>query len=58
MNRNGQSITAEDQIGNTTFTGNAITAQPGSVAFSIFDSKLLKKYKKKGPDIVSHVHPP
>ena len=27
------------------------------MAFSIFDSKLLKKYKKKGPDIVSHVHP-
>lgn len=27
------------------------------MAFSIFDSRLLKKYKKKGPDIVSHVHP-
>ena len=57
VNRNGQRFMPEDQIGNTTFTGNAITAQPGSVAFSIFDSKLLKKYKKKGPDIVSHVHP-
>ena len=57
VNRNGQRFMTEDQIGNTTFTGNAITAQPGSVAFSIFDSRLLKKYKKKGPDIVSHVHP-
>lgn len=57
VNRNGQRFMPEDQIANTTFTGNAITAQPGCVAYSIFDSRLLKKYKKKGPDIVSHVHP-
>jgi fumarate reductase flavoprotein subunit len=57
VNRNGQRFMPEDQIANTTFTGNAITCQPGKVAFSIFDSKLLKKYKKKGSDIVSHVHP-
>lgn len=57
VNRNGQRFMPEDQIGNTTFTGNAITAQPGSIAYAIFDSKLLKKYKRRGPDIVSHVHP-
>ncbi len=57
VNRNGERFMPEDQIANTTFTGNAIAAQPGKVAYSIFDSKLLKKYKKKGPDIVSHVHP-
>lgn len=57
VNRNGQRFMPEDQIANTTFTGNAITAQPGCVAYSIFDSRLLKKYRKKGPDIVSHVHP-
>ncbi|MCF0132801.1 MAG: FAD-dependent oxidoreductase [Blautia sp.] len=57
VNRNGERFLPEDQIGNTTFTGNAISAQPGKVAYSIFDSKLLKRYKKKGPDIVSHVHP-
>lgn len=57
VNRNGQRFMPEDQIANTTFTGNAISVQPGSVAYAIFDSKLLKKYKKKGPDIVSHVHP-
>ncbi len=57
VNRNGQRFMPEDQIANTTFTGNAITVQPGRVAYSIFDSKLLKKYKKKGPDIISHVHP-
>lgn len=57
VNRNGYRFMPEDQIGNTTFTGNALSAQPGCVGYSIFDSKLLKKYKKKGPDIVSHVHP-
>lgn len=57
VNRLGQRFMPEDQIANTTFTGNAITAQPGLVAYAIFDSKLLKKYKKKGPDIISHVHP-
>lgn len=57
VNRNGQRFMPEDQIANTTFTGNAITAQPGCVAYSIFDSRLLKKYRKRGPDIVSHVHP-
>lgn len=57
VNRNGQRFMPEDQIGNTTFTGNAISAQPGNVAYSIFDSKMLKKYKKKGSDIVSHIHP-
>ncbi|NTW73089.1 MAG: FAD-dependent oxidoreductase, partial [Eubacteriaceae bacterium] len=57
VNKNGQRFMPEDQIGNTTFTGNAITSQPGMVAYTIFDSKILKKYKKKGPDIISHVHP-
>lgn len=57
VNRNGQRFMPEDQIGNTTFTGNAIASQPGKVAYAIFDSKLLKRYKKKGSDIVSHVHP-
>lgn len=57
VNRNGQRFMPEDQIANTTFTGNALTAQPGCIGFSIFDSKMLKKYKKNGSDIVSHVHP-
>ena len=30
VNRNGDRFMPEDQIGNTTFTGNAITVQPGS----------------------------
>lgn len=57
VNRNGQRFMPEDQIANTTFTGNALVAQPGKIGFAIFDSKLLKKYKKRGPDITSHIHP-
>lgn len=57
VNKLGKRFMPEDQIANTTFTGNAIAAQIGQVAFSIFDSKLLEKYKKNGADIVSHVHP-
>ncbi len=41
VNRNGQRFMPEDQIGNTTFTGNAISVQPGKVAYAIVDSKLL-----------------
>lgn len=57
VNRRGERFMPEDQIGNTTFTGNAISVQPGKVAYAIFDEALLKRYKKNGPDIVSHVHP-
>lgn len=57
VNRNGERFMPEDQIANTTFTGNALTAQPGMVGFAIFDSALLRKYKKHGPDILSHIHP-
>ena len=57
VNRDGQRFMPEDQIANTTFTGNAIASQPGKCAFIIMDSKLLKKYKKHGPDIISRVHP-
>ena len=57
VNRLGERFMPEDQIGNTTFTGNAISVQPGKVAFSIFDEALLAHYKAEGPDIISHVHP-
>ncbi len=57
VNRNGKRFMPEDQIANTTFTGNAISVQPDKIAFSIFDSKMLKRWKKHGPDIVSHIHP-
>lgn len=57
VNKLGERFMPEDQIANTTFTGNAISAQPGNVAFAIFDENLLAHYKKDGGDIPSHVHP-
>ncbi|QOX65201.1 FAD-dependent oxidoreductase [Anoxybacterium hadale] len=57
VNKLGERFMPEDQIANTTFTGNAITAQPDMVAYSIFDEKLLNHYKKDGGDLYSHVHP-
>ena len=47
----------EDGIANTTFAGNSITSQPKRYVYAIFDEALLKKYKKHGADITSHVHP-
>ena len=55
--RSGERFMPEDDIYNTTFVGNAISHLPGKVAFSIFDAKMLKHWKRDGPDIVSHVHP-
>lgn len=57
VNRLGERFMPEDQIANTTFTGNAITAQPDMIAYAIFDDKLRDHYKKDGGDIPSHVHP-
>jgi fumarate reductase flavoprotein subunit len=57
VNSRGERFVNEDAVFNTTFAGNLIARQPGKFAYSIFDSALLKKYKKNGSDIVSHVHP-
>ncbi|WP_253200925.1 FAD-dependent oxidoreductase [Collinsella sp. zg1085] len=53
----GERFMPEDEIYNTTFVGNAINNLPGKVAYAIFDAKMLKRWKKYGPDIVSHIHP-
>jgi fumarate reductase flavoprotein subunit len=57
VNARGERFMNEDAVFNTTFGGNVISRQPGRFAYSIFDAGLLKKYKKNGPDITSHVHP-
>lgn len=57
INQNGDRFMNEDQMGNTTFTGNAINLQPGKYAYCIMDDAILKYYKKNGPDIFDIVHP-
>ncbi len=56
-NRLGERFMPEDEVFNTTFVGNAINHLPGKVGFAVFDANMLKRWKRQGPDIVSHVHP-
>ena len=56
-NKLGERFIPEDEVFNTTFVGNAINHLPGKVGFAIFDANMLKRWKKNGPDILSHVHP-
>jgi fumarate reductase flavoprotein subunit len=56
VNIHGERFMNEDGISNSTYTGNAIATQPKHVVYSIFDEKLLKHYKKNGPDFMTHVH--
>jgi fumarate reductase flavoprotein subunit len=46
----------EEQMQNTTFTGNAIAIQPGRVGYAILDSSIIKGYKKRGVDVTNFVH--
>lgn len=57
LNSRGDRFMDEGQMGNTTFTGNAIALQPGNYAYCIMDGAILKHYKKNGPDIFDIVHP-
>ena len=53
--KSGERFMPEDDIFNTTFVGNAINHLPGKRGFAIFDAKMLRHWKKDGPDIKSHV---
>jgi fumarate reductase flavoprotein subunit len=52
----GKRFMDEEEMQNTTFTGNAIAKQKNRVGFVIFDSATLRHYKKNGPDVISFVH--
>ncbi len=56
VNVQGKRFINEEQMQNTTFTGNAIQIQKGAIGFSIIDSSIIKTYKKKGLDVVNFVH--
>ncbi len=58
VNQDGDRFINEEEMQNTTFTGNAIVIQRGRVAYSLLDSSILKYYKKNGPDVVNFVHHP
>lgn len=56
VNQLGLRFLNEEEMQNTTFTGNAISFQKGAVGYSIIDSKIAKGYMKKGVDVVNFVH--
>jgi fumarate reductase flavoprotein subunit len=58
VNLQGRRFMNEDDMQNTTFTGNAISMQKDRRAYSIFDEKTLKHYKKNGLDVISIVFNP
>lgn len=58
VNRLGRRFINEEEMQNTTFTGNAISVQPGRIGYSIIDSFILKGYKKRGLDVTNFVHHP
>jgi fumarate reductase flavoprotein subunit len=56
VNQLGYRFMNEDNLHSVGATANAINAQPKHCAYSIMDTGLLKKYKKRGPDIQSYIH--
>ena len=58
VNRLGKRFIDEEQMQNTTFTGNAISFQKDAVGLVVIDSRIAKQYMKKGVDVVNFVHHP
>lgn len=58
VNKLGKRFINEEEMQNTTFTGNAISFQKDAVGFSIIDTKIAKYYMKKGVDVTNFVHHP
>ncbi len=57
INQRGDRFMNEGDMGNTTFTGNALRLQPGNYAYCIMDQAMLDDYKSNGPAIADIVHP-
>lgn len=57
INQRGDRFMNEDQMENTTFTGNAIALQPGRYAYCIMDEGIKKQYQRNGLDMIDMVHP-
>lgn len=58
VNQFGRRFLNEEQMQNTTFTGNAIAIQPGRVGYAILDAAILRGYQKRGLDVMNFVHHP
>ncbi len=58
VNQDGVRFINEEQMQNTTFTGNAIALQKGRVGYSIIDASIARYYKRNGVDVANFVHHP
>ena len=58
VNQDGVRFINEEQMQNTTFTGNAIALQKGRVGYSIIDGSIARYYKRNGVDVANFVHHP
>lgn len=56
VNKRGERFCDESGAINSTFMGNAIAQQPGHFALAVLDTAQIRKYKKRGPAVVDHVH--
>ena len=56
VNQDGRRFINEEEMQNTTFTGNAIKIQREAKGYAILDSSIIKYYRKKGLDVTNFVH--
>lgn len=57
INQRGDRFMNEGDMGNTTYTGNALRLQPGHYGYCIMDQSMLDRYQANGPAIADIVHP-
>lgn len=56
VNANGERFFNEEQIQNTTYTGNALAIQPNNTGYMILDENIIHGYLEEGVDFESNVY--
>lgn len=57
VNRHGERFFNEEVISNTSHAANAVTLQPGKIAYAIYDEGIVKLFKRIGYDFPFMVRP-
>lgn len=58
VNAFGDRFLNEEEMQNNTYTGNAISIQKNFTGYSILDSSILRRYRRKGLDVTNFVQHP
>ncbi len=56
VNLHGKRIMNEEEMMNTTFTGNVLLRQPNRCGFTIINDEILSYYRKHGLDFITYHH--